>query len=955
MAALLSLHLIAAVIALAAGPRLGRWALVVAAAPPTAALVWLASQAADVLDGQVVSQRMGWLDELDVSFSFGLDGFALLMGLIVAGMGALILGYAASYFDASTSPRYLARFAGYFVAFAGAMLGLVLADDLWTMLVFWEATSVTSFLLIGLDDESAGARAAALRALLVTGAGGLALLGGVALLGVTTGTTSFAALAADPPSGAAIEASLVLLLLGAFTKSAQVPFHFWLPGAMAAPTPVSAYLHSATMVKAGVVLVARLAPVFAFIAWWRPLLVTVGCLTMLVGGLRALRQVDAKLLLAHGTVSQLGLLVVLLGAGFPAVTAAGVAMLAAHALFKAALFLVTGIVDHATGSRDIRCVSGVGAALPWLAGLAAVAAASMAGVVPLFGFVAKEAALDALLDASGPWGVVALVGVCVGSVLTVAYTLRWFVGMFGTRRAAPVNGALVHVHHPPSGWFVTPVVLLAGLTAVAGLVPSVAEGLFDAAAQSLDEASHAHLVLWGGVHLPLLLSAAILLGGLALHVALSRAPAFSTAAWPSGERCYQALLDGLLRGSLRVTAVSQTGSLPAYVGSVFTVVVAAVAAAFLVGASPGDRELVLASSPLQAVVAAAAAGAALAAVLAGRRFVSVLLLGAVGYGMAVLFVLYGAPDLALTQFLVETLSLVVFLLVLRHLPPRYAAPPAWAPRALRLGIALAVGVGVSAFALVAGTSRSATPIAEEVIARSEPEGGGLNVVNVILVDIRGIDTLGEITVLAVAVVGVANLVGAARRAERERRLRSLGELGLPLDTAADDVAGPQIGARSIVLDQVTRIMFHLILLVSVYVTYKGHNAPGGGFAGGLIAGAAFALRFLAGGQPRLRRSIAVPPVGLVGTGLLLAVGTGLGGLAAGNQFLESTIAKPHLPLTGELKLVSSTVFDTGVYLLVLGVVLTLLANLGAGSGEVSRSRSATGATLPDTATEARSA
>ncbi|HXH57512.1 hydrogen gas-evolving membrane-bound hydrogenase subunit E [Iamia sp.] len=928
MVLLVTSHILAAALLLGLGARLGRRGTIAAAlVVPGVAAAWFASQIGGVLDGAERSQRWTWLPDLDVALSFRLDGFALLMALVVTGMGTLVLAYSGSYFGPEVPLERLSRFAGGFVAFAGAMLGLVLADDTWTLFIFWEATTITSFVLIGLDHEGAGARSAAQQALLVTGAGGLALFGGLALLADAAGTTSLAGLSAAPATAVVVQVGLVLVLVGAFTKSAQFPFQFWLPGAMAAPTPVSAFLHSATMVKAGVVLVGRLAPLFAEVSWWRPTLVVVGGLTMLTGGISALRQHDAKLLLAHGTVSQLGLLMVLFGLGHPATTAAGVALLVGHALFKAALFLAVGIVDHATGSRDIRRLTGVGRRLPWVAAMTAVAAASMVGLPPLLGFVAKEAALDALVEEGDAWSVVALVVVVVGSVLTTAYSARLWFGLFSDGPGPTDEPATVR--HPPSVGLTGPVGVLVGLTIAGGLLAGPLGDRLGVASEALDPAAEGHLTLWAGLHLPLFLSVGIVAAGAGLHLLLARSPGLP-AARLSGTRAFQSTLDGLLVGARRVTAIVQSGSLPAYMAVVFVVLIAAMTAAFVGGAGigPGGTSAT-GGSVLQAAVAVLAAAMAAAMVVARRRFVAVLMLGAVGYAMAAIFMLYGAPDLALTQVLVETITLVVFLLVLRHLPEGYSPPPEWAPRAVRIAISLAVGLGVATFALVAGTARTTSPVADEIVARSEPDAGGRNVVNVILVDVRGVDTLGEITVLAIAAAGVANLVRAARR-----------DHGAGTDPLGDphlSGAGPQpdppdaIGARSVIFDQVSRAVFTLILLVSVYVTLRGHNAPGGGFAGGLIAGMAFVMRYLAAGSPHLRRPRALPTSGLIATGLLLAVGTGLTAAATGEEFLTSSIAEVGLPLIGTVKLVSSTVFDIGVYVLVLGVVLSVLTHLGSES------------------------
>ncbi|MEX1106296.1 MAG: proton-conducting transporter membrane subunit, partial [Ilumatobacteraceae bacterium] len=451
-------------------------------------------------------ERWAWIDDLGLVMHLRLDAFAVMMVLIVAVLGSLVLWYSVDYF---THDATYVRFVGLFVAFAGAMTGLVLSADLFTMFVFWELTSVCSFLLIGLNDESATARASALRALLVTSAGGLCLLAGVALFQVAAGTSSFVELAAIRPSGTVVTVAAVLVLVGAFTKSAQFPFHFWLPGAMAAPTPVSAYLHSATMVKAGIVLMARMAPIFGDIAVWRWMVVLAGGTTMILGGVRALRQTDAKLLLAHSTVSQLGFLTILVGLGVPGATYAGVAHLLAHAVFKAALFLGVGVVDHATGTRDIRKLSGVGAQMPAVAVLMGFAAASMAGLIPLFGFATKEKGLVALLDADvGLVGWVALAAVIVGSVLSAGYSMRLMRGLFATKPGVEPT----HLHHAPTAGLVVPMGIIA-VASLAGLVAGIVGGWLDAPAASLDAMASGYLALWPGINTAFVISLAVVASG----------------------------------------------------------------------------------------------------------------------------------------------------------------------------------------------------------------------------------------------------------------------------------------------------------------------------------------------------------------------------------------------------------------------------------------------------------
>jgi multicomponent Na+:H+ antiporter subunit A len=712
------------------------------------------------------TETFSWVPELGLGIELRLDGFAVMMLLLVTVLGALVLWYSLSYFEPDDT---YVKFVGLFVAFAGAMSGLVLAADLFTMFVFWELTSVCSFLLIGLNDQSASARASALRALLVTGAGGLALLGGIVLFEVTAGTTSFAELASSQPSGTVVTTALVLVLAGAFTKSAQFPFHFWLPGAMAAPTPVSAYLHSATMVKAGVVLMARMAPIFGSNDVWRWLVVIAGSITMLLGGIRALRQHDAKLLLAHSTVSQLGLLTILVGLGEPGLTYAGVAMLLAHAVFKASLFLAVGVVDHAAGTRDIRRLSGVGRQYPVVAGAAALAAMSMAGVIPTLGFATKEKALDMLIDADGGRPVqVALIAVAVGAVFTVAYTARLWFGLFGTKDVGAVDtrdAGHHHHHHEPTWAIVTPGALLGLASLLGGLAAAWVGTILVSPATSLDAAAGKKLVLWAGVHEALLLSVAAWVLGYALFRAVRWDVSTSTLT-VSGERTYHWLLDGLLARSRDITSVTQSGSLLVYISSILVVLVAVLAVPWVVGDGLGDGELYLADSVAQFALVGIAVVFTVGVVAIQRRFVAALLVGGIGYAMAGLFMLYRAPDLAITQVLVETLTIVIFLLVLRQLPDRFSSVPGYLPRAARLLVAIAVGTGVALFALLVGTSGTGPSASEEYIPRSLPEAGGENVVNVILVDFRGVDTMGEITVLALAAIGVANLVRVARKQRR---------------------------------------------------------------------------------------------------------------------------------------------------------------------------------------------
>lgn len=767
MLALLGLHAATGLTAITFGGRLGRRALLVAGAGPLFALAWLLRQWPTIVtDGGVVEQRASWVGGLDLELAFRLDGLGYVLALLVAGIGVAVFVYAWHYFTPTS--QHVGRLAGLLGLFAGAMLGLLAADDLLVLYTCWELTAITSYLLIGNGHTSADARAGALHALVVTSAGGLAMLVGFVVLGREAGTYRLSELLAAEPTGRAVSIGLVLVLLGAFTKSAQYPFHSWLPGAMAAPTPVSAYLHSATMVKAGVYLVARLAPVFAVLGWWRPVVLTVGIATMFGGGLRALRQTDLKLLLAHGTVSQLGLLVVLVGAGTPEATAAGGVLLLAHGAFKAALFMVVGVLDRRTGTRDLRDLPALGDGWRAVKVVTVLSLASMAGLPLVLGFIAKESAYAALHDATFGGAPLALAGIVGGSMLTVAYSLRfgWGVLVVPARRerTPEVAGAA----------FVGPAALLAAATLLLGLVPGLLDPLLGAFAHAADPAAPTpHLALWHGVNVALVLSAVTVATGTALFVvrdALGRVLRAGDRI-PSGTDAYQSILRGLNALADRVTGVVQSGSLPVYTGVILLTAAVLPGVALALGTDDVAWPALL-DAPAHLPVLGLVVGAAVAAATIRRRLSAALFLGVVGYGMAGLFVVQGAPDLALTQVAIETLSTVLFVLVLRHLPARFEPHSTRRRRAGRIAISVTVGLVVFAFAIVSSTSRTAPPVSDEMVERALPDGNGRNVVNVILVDFRGFDTLGEITVLASAAIGMVALARAGRGVPRSERRAS---------------------------------------------------------------------------------------------------------------------------------------------------------------------------------------
>ncbi|MCL7457361.1 Na+/H+ antiporter subunit A [Micromonospora echinofusca] len=921
MLVLVAVHALAAVIAPGLIRIWGRRALYLVALAPAATLVWALTHTATVRSGTPVVETVTWVPQLGLEVALRMGTLAWLMVVLVGGVGALVLAYSARYFR-SDDPG-LGRFAAVFVAFAGAMLGLVVSDDLLLLYVFWELTTVLSYLLIGSDPTKRASRRAAMQALLVTTLGGLAMLAGFVMLGQHAGTYRWSEIATDLPDGGYLAVALVLILLGALSKSAIFPFSFWLPGAMAAPTPVSAYLHAAAMVKAGVFLVALMGPAVAGVSPWRPVLLAGGLITMFLGGWAALRQADLKLLLAYGTVSQLGLLMVILGAGTRDTALAGVAMVLAHALFKSTLFLVVGIVDHVAGTRDLRELSGLGRRAPALAAVAGLAAASMAGLPPLAGFVAKEAAVEAFLH-GGTADLVVLAGVVLGSALTVAYTLRFVWGAFATKGDVPVTRAR------PVRWpFLAPAVVLAAAGLAVGLLaPAVDKVLAPYADQYPSAEPGYHLALWHGPTLALGLSALAVAGGVGLFALRHRGRLGAAVQLPfDGAAVYHRLIGGVDRLAVELTGATQRGSLPFYLGVILLVMITLPGGALLAG-MPWPQRFELWDTPLQAVAAAVVIVAAVAAARARRRLTAMILVGVAGYGTALMFILHGAPDLALTQFLVETVTIVMFVLVLRHLPAKFSERPIRSSRRGRIALGVAVGVVTAGMAYVAAGARIATPISVGFPDEAVSYGGGKNIVNVTLVDIRAWDTMGEIAVLVVAATGVASLIF---RHSRDLDLRR----GIPGVGRTESsrprwlTTGATTRQQSVILQVVTRLLFHAIVLFSIYLLFSGHNAPGGGFAAGLVAGLALAVRYLAGGRTELNGAAPVDAGAVLGAGLFVAVGTGVAAMLLGGEFLQSALLDLHVPVLGHVHFVTSVFFDVGVYLIVVGLVLDILRSLGA--------------------------
>ena len=943
MLAILFAHAVATALAPLLVYRWGRMAFYPLSLVPLGSLVWVALNWPG--PGQARSIEVSWVPELSMDITLRFDALAAIISVLVLGIGALVLFYCADYFhhhDGHTEKR-LPSFAAELVAFAGAMFGLVVSDNMLVLYVFWELTTVLSFLLVGHYAERVTSRKAAVQALLVTTAGGLAMLVGIVVLGTISGTYLLSELIAAPPSGLAASVAVVLILVGALAKSAIVPMHFWLPGAMAAPTPVSAYLHAAAMVKAGVYLIARLTPGFADAPPWRPLVVTLGVVTVLLAGWRAVREYDLKLILAFGTVSQLGLMTVMVGAGGSDLMLAGLAVLCAHAMFKAALFMVVGVIDHATGTRDIRRLAWLGQRSRPLLIIAIGATASMAALPPFLGFVAKEADYETLLHSEtlGPAALFVLAAIVIGSVFTTMYSLRFLWGAFARKGRPEPSKRVANMHDPPNT-FLAPPALLAAAGLIFGLWPAPLDRALDTYADTVPGGQDYDLALWHGLGLPLLLSVLVLAIGTAVFFGRARLPRTRLAYLPLGnaDRIYDAVIRGADVLSVRLTGSTQRGSIPATQAVILSTLAVVPIVVLALGAR--DRpEFALWGSPLQVIVGLLILTAAVGATVMRNRLAAVLLVGVTGYGCGTIFAFHGAPDLALTQFLVETLMLVIFVLVLRALPAESDRTNIGKHRLPRAALALAVGASVTTLAVFAMAARTGVPIAALLPDAAYYRGHGSNTVNVLLVDIRAWDTLGEVSVLLVAATGVASMVFRHRRFGAAPRVADAGEpdvapsSAIATSPAAGDITwlrGSELRDpkhRSLVLEVATRMIFPLIMVLSAYFFFAGHNTPGGGFAGGLTAGLALVLRYLAGGRYELGETLPLDAGKILGVGLGLSAGTAVASLLLGAPVLSSAVLQFDIPVLGTVKLVTALFFDLGVYLIVVGLVLDVLRSLGA--------------------------
>ncbi len=897
------------------GARIGRsasaWLTALVTALPLAAIL---SCAPAVTSGGVIALRLPWIDVMGLSIALRLDGLALMFGVLIPAVGLLIILYA-RYYLSDADP--IGKFYAYLMFFMAAMLGIVLADNLLLLAIFWELTSLASFLLIGYWHRHAEARRSARLALVVTGGGGLAMLAGFVLLGNMAGTFEIGALLAERERVQAdprYPVALLLILFGAFTKSAQFPFHFWLPAAMAAPTPVSAYLHSATMVKAGIFLVARLYPVLGGTDLFSIVVACTGLATMVFAAFVAMFKHDLKGLLAYSTVSHLGIVMFLLGLQSPLSAVAAVFHILNHAIFKASLFMAAGIIDHEAGSRDMRELAGLWKTMPYTATLAMVSAAAMAGV-PLFnGFLSKEMFFAEALATRelGTFSQFVPYLVLVGGTCSVAYSLRFIHDVFfhGEPRGAARPG------HEPPRFMKLPVEVLVLLCIVVGLLPAAAVGpIVNVAATAVYGAPLPDftLALWHGFNWPLAMSVVAILAGIAVYLFLQRVYVLHRhEAVPITARSgHDVFLEMLIVTSRRITNRLQSNSLQSYLAVLIGFAILAAATPFLAGGLHLGNAPTLEANPVAVLVWIAVVAAAVICTVRHRdRLFATILVAVVGLGASLAFVAFSAPDLALTQLSVEVVSTVLLLMGLALLPRE---TPIESPPARRLGhaaLATIAGAGLSIL-VYAVLTRPHESIAGYFLSRSVPDGGGANVVNVILVDFRGFDTLGEITVLGIAALGVAAMLDGVRLASAD-----------PANSAASVECFP------LMLRVVSRWLLPLALAVSAYIFFRGHNAPGGGFIAGLVTATALVMQFIARGLVDTEQRMAIRFDRTIGAGLGIACLTGIGSFWFGAPFLTSTHGHPRIPLLGEVPLASAALFDLGVYVTVVGATLLTLVVLG---------------------------
>jgi len=884
------------------------------------AFVGLMLHAPAVLRGDVIQAQFDWLPGLGLNANFFLDGLGFLFASLILGIGLLIILYARFYLSREDP---MGNFYTYLLLFQGAMVGIVTSDNILLLLIFWELTSLSSFLLIGFWKHLPEGRQGARMALTVTGAGGLAMIGGMLILGNIAGSYDLTVILS---SKEAIQASplylpaLILILIGAFTKSAQFPFHFWLPHAMAAPTPVSAYLHSATMVKAGLFLLARLWPVLAGTPEWFYIVATTGLITMVLGAIIALFKDDLKALLAFSTVSHLGLITMLLGFGTKFAAVAAVFHIINHATFKAALFMSAGIVDHEAHTRDIKRLGGLRHLMPITFAIATVAALSMAGIPPFNGFLSKEMMLEE--TAHTAWGGSAYLvpGLAlIGALFSAAYSFRYIVHVFlGPKR----SDYPAKPHDPGVGMWLAPAFLV-GLVILIGLFSAKIVGPLVATAAGAviggEKLPYYSLKLWHGFTPALYMSIVAVAGGavlLMLHKPLARM--WDNAPRPEAKVIFEALIAALTRLARTITDGLHNGAMPRYAAIMIAFTVALSFYAYQSGT------LAAPTRTLQEVGLIPILGWASLLIATGfmvamhrNRLLALVLIGVVGLVVSMGFNYLSAPDLALTQISVEVVTIILMLLALNFMPKETPIESSTGARLRDISIASVAGLGVGGliYALMTRDFIGET-ISGFHLENSYKGGGGTNVVNVILVDFRGFDTFGEIIVLGIA----ALVIFALTEAVLGTRVRAY------LLNRKPDL--PQAGdSHPMMMVVATRVMMPLALMVAAYIFFRGHNLPGGGFIAGLIAAIAIIMQYMASGFAWATERQRYPYHAIIGSGVLIAAATGLGSWFSGTPFLTSAFGYIHWAPLEEFEWATAALFDLGVFLAVVGAVLLALESL----------------------------
>jgi len=882
-----------------------------------AAFIGLLSNLPSVLAGEVVMARVDWMPSIGLNFTLMLDGLGFFFALLILGIGLLIITYARHYLSRDDN---MGEFFTYLLLFQGAMVGIVLSDNILLLLIFWELTALSSFLLIGYWKHLPEGRQGARMALTVTGFGGLAMIAGMLILGQIVGSYDLSVILqnrdliqADP----LYVPALILILLGCFTKSAQFPFHFWLPHAMAAPTPVSAYLHSATMVKAGIFLMARMWPVLSGTPEWFVIVTTAGLVTMVLGAVIGLFKHDLKALLAFSTVSHLGLITMLLGTGTAFGAMVAVFHILNHATFKAALFMSAGIIDHETHTRDIRRLGGLRALMPVTFTIATLAALSMAGIPLLNGFLSKEMMLEEAQNTvlfGSVWLVPAFA--TLGSLFSAAYCFR----LIGHVFLGPVRSDYpAKPHDPPAGLWMPPASLVV-LVVVIGVAPFLVEPFIKLVTTSVlggvAEVPTAHFKIWHGLVPALFMSIIAVVGGFFLVAAYN--PALRL--WDATPRLeakviFDAIIEAVVSFALKLILPLHNGAFTRYAAIGSIVIIAAGFHAWSTGTVGAPTRTAQTAGAVEIagwlMLVAATGGLVL---MHRNRFLSLMFIGVVGLMVSIGFVFFSAPDLAMTQFTVEVVTIILLLLALNFLPNQTPVESTTLRRMRDAGVAVAGGLATFALAYYYLLRDAVgTPISEFHLANSYKGGGGTNVVNVILVDFRGFDTYGEIIVLGIAALLIYALTETLLSGPVRARL---------LNRTPDQ---PRAGdTHPMMMVVLTRVTMPVVLMVGFYILLRGHNEPGGGFIAGLIVSIAMVMQYMASGFAWTSARVKYPYHGVIGAGVLIAGLTGIGSWFIGKPFLTSAFTYVRIPPFEKFELATAALFDLGVFLAVVGAVMLSL-------------------------------